>query len=193
MSSNKMSVCKHCGAEIAANAKSCPQCGGKNKKPIYKRGWFIALCVVLVIGVVSSVGGDGEEGSKTPVEPSGPATSVGSASAEQEPAVEYTAYTVDTMMDDLKGNALKATEKYNKQYIEVKGRLSNIDSSGKYIDLLPIRDEWAFIGVQCYIKSDEQRQQVTDMSVGDEVTLKGKVISVGEILGYSLDIDEIVK
>lgn len=58
MSSSKMSVCKHCGAEIAANAKSCPQCGGKNKKPIYKRGWFIALCVVVVIAAVSSAGGE---------------------------------------------------------------------------------------------------------------------------------------
>lgn len=32
----KMVTCKHCGAEIAAGAKTCPQCGGKNKKPFYK-------------------------------------------------------------------------------------------------------------------------------------------------------------
>ncbi len=193
MSSNKMSVCKHCGAEIAVNAKSCPQCGGKNKKPIYKRGWFIALCVVLVIGVVGSAGGGGEEGNKIPADVSGAAASVGSVSAEQEPVVEYTAYTVDTMMEDLNGNALKASQKYDKQYVEVKGRLSNIDSNGSYISLLPIRDEWAFIGVQCYIKNDEQKQQVMELSIDDEVTVKGKIVSVGEILGYSLDIVEIVK
>lgn len=58
MSSKKMDVCKHCGAEIAVSAKTCPQCGGKNKKPIYKRGWFIALCVIVVIAAVSSAGGE---------------------------------------------------------------------------------------------------------------------------------------
>lgn len=58
MSFNKMSACKHCGAEIATSAKTCPQCGGKNKKPIYKRGWFIALCVIVVIAAVSSASGE---------------------------------------------------------------------------------------------------------------------------------------
>ena len=58
MSSGKMSVCKHCGAEIAVSAKMCPQCGGGNRKPGYKRGWFIALCVIVVIAAVSSCGGD---------------------------------------------------------------------------------------------------------------------------------------
>lgn len=42
MAKSKMTTCKHCGAEIAASAKVCPQCGGKNKPPIYKRWWFIA-------------------------------------------------------------------------------------------------------------------------------------------------------
>lgn len=37
MERSKMTTCKHCGAEIAASAKVCPHCGGKNKPPIYKR------------------------------------------------------------------------------------------------------------------------------------------------------------
>lgn len=37
MAKSKMTTCKHCGAEIAASAKVCPHCGGKNKPPIYKR------------------------------------------------------------------------------------------------------------------------------------------------------------
>lgn len=31
MAKEKMTICKHCGAEIAAGAKTCPKCGGKNK------------------------------------------------------------------------------------------------------------------------------------------------------------------
>lgn len=38
----KLVKCKHCGARIAATAKTCPQCGGENTppKPAYKRLWF---------------------------------------------------------------------------------------------------------------------------------------------------------
>ncbi|MBR5342815.1 MAG: DUF4352 domain-containing protein [Oscillospiraceae bacterium] len=60
MSNSKMTVCKHCGAEIAKSAKVCPQCGGKNKKPIFLRWWFIALVVIIIIG---AVGGGGKSGS----------------------------------------------------------------------------------------------------------------------------------
>ena len=57
MAKNKMKVCKHCGAEIATSAKVCPYCGGKNKPPFYQRPWFIALVVILVIGIIG--GGSG--------------------------------------------------------------------------------------------------------------------------------------
>jgi len=96
-------------------------------------------------------------------------------------------------VDMLNSNAMKAENTYNDQYVEVTGRLSNIDSDGKYISIYPIKDQWAFTGVQCYIKNDVQKQQVMELSIDDKVTVKGKVISVGEILGYSLNIDEIVK
>lgn len=32
-----------------------------------------------------------------------------------------------------------------------------------------------------------------DMSVGDTMTVKGKITEVGEVLGYYLDIDEVVQ
>ena len=53
----KLKTCKHCGAQIAKNAKVCPQCGGKNKKPVFLRGWFIALVIVVVL--IAVVGGNG--------------------------------------------------------------------------------------------------------------------------------------
>ena len=53
---NKLINCKTCGAEMASNAKVCPQCGAKNKKPIFKKWWFWVL-VVIIIG---SIIGNGE-------------------------------------------------------------------------------------------------------------------------------------
>lgn len=49
----KIINCKTCSKEIASNAKSCPNCGAKNKKTIYKRPWFIIVMFFIVVGVLS--------------------------------------------------------------------------------------------------------------------------------------------
>ena len=45
----KMKKCATCGADIASSAKACPKCGAKNKKPIFLRGWFILLVVIVCV------------------------------------------------------------------------------------------------------------------------------------------------
>lgn len=58
---DKMWICKTCGVEIAASAKSCLSCGAKNKPPVYKRIWFwlfVALVVIPVVGGIVGMGGD---------------------------------------------------------------------------------------------------------------------------------------
>lgn len=105
--------------------------------------------------------------------------------------IEYTAYSVDEMMDDLKNNALTASDKYSGKYVEITGTLDVIDSNGDYIAVFPEHDEWAIIGVHCSIKNDKQLDKVKEMSIGEKITVKGKITDVGEVLGYTLSIDEI--
>lgn len=50
----KMSVCRNCNTEISARAKKCPACGARQKGPFYKRGWFIFLIIIAVLGMVGS-------------------------------------------------------------------------------------------------------------------------------------------
>lgn len=178
--SNQLIKCKVCGEEIAKTAKNCPKCGNKNKKPFYKKWWFITAIIIIVIAAVASSGGSDTTTSNT----------VETTNAANE-NIEYTAYDVSTLMDDLEGNAMNAETKYKNQYVEITGDLSVIDSDGSYISLTPSNDDFAIMGVQCYIKSDEQRAKVAQMSKGDTVTLKGKITGVGEIMGYSLNITEI--
>lgn len=56
-----MKKCKVCSKEIASSAKSCPGCGAKNKKAIYKRPWFIILAIIIILG---AVGGSSHDKSK---------------------------------------------------------------------------------------------------------------------------------
>ena len=55
---NKLVECKSCGNQIAKNAKTCPSCGAKNKKPIYKKFWF---WLVVVFSLLALIGSNGEE------------------------------------------------------------------------------------------------------------------------------------
>lgn len=189
MAKDKKTICKHCGAEIAAGAKTCPKCGGKNKKPIYKRVWFWLLVVVLLLGIGGAAGGSGGSSSDSTATTND--TQTEEAAVEEEPAIEYAEVTTDELSDALEANAMNASDTYKGKYFAVTGRLSNIDSDGKYISLVDINDEWSFNVIQCYIKSDDQLEKVKQMTTDDVVTVRGKITDVGEVLGYYLDIDSI--
>ena len=60
----KLINCKSCGAEIASNAKSCPQCGAKNSKPIFKKWWFWVIIIIVIGGIGSAAGGGSDEPKK---------------------------------------------------------------------------------------------------------------------------------
>ena len=188
MANNKMTTCTHCGKEIAANAKTCPNCGAKVKKPIYKRVWFWILVAILVLGIGGSAGGAGGSGSSN----GSNNTSADSSTEVQEEAIEYTAVTTDELSDALDNNPAAASDTYKGKYWEVTGRLSNIDSDCNYISLVDIDDEWNFVNIQCYTKNEEQKNIVKQLSMDQTLTVKGKITDVGEVIGYQMDIDEII-
>lgn len=179
-------TCKHCKTEIPYGAKVCPQC----RKKQGPGGCLIAIIIVVVIGLIGSCFGGGDSKTDSAPGQASATTSKTSASTTAAP-IEYKAVSVDEMMKMLDSNAMKASETYKGQYLEITGKLNVIDSNGKYISLVPSEESFAIMGVQCYIKSDDQKNKVMDMEIGDIITLKGKITDVGEVLGYSLDIDEI--
>lgn len=61
---SKIKVCKNCNNPLPEKATVCPSCGAKNKKPFYKRIWFVVLAVIVVIAAVASIGGGGSKGEK---------------------------------------------------------------------------------------------------------------------------------
>ena len=67
------------------------------------------------------------------------------------------------------------------------------NSNGKYISLVSSDDEFALTGVQCYFQSDEQKSAVKSAAIGDTLVVKGKITDVGEVMGYSLNMDEVTK
>ena len=96
--SKKMIPCRTCGEEIAANAKVCPHCGAKNKKPIYQRWWLWAVVIVAAIAAFGGTGGkDKTEKEREPQTVSAPETVPAQARAEEQAAQ---AETDETELDE---------------------------------------------------------------------------------------------
>lgn len=180
--------CPECGKDVSSGAESCPNCGHpiSKKRKKKKKGSCLSVILFIILAFVALFilipTSDEEETKGTDAKKT--------TQTEKEKEKEYIVCTADELVDILNNNALKAEETYKGEYLEVTGRLGLIDSSGKYITLYN-NDVFSITGVQCYIKSEEQKNKVLEMSIGDKVTLKGKCKSVGELLGYSVDIEEI--
>ena len=123
MAKSKMTTCKHCGAEIAASAKFCPQCGGKNKPPIYKRWWFIAIIVLIVLSAIggSGSGSDSSASSSTTKASASTASSVASV----VPEISEDDYKAECQTVDYK-ELCRYPEKYEGTKIVVKVKVSQI-------------------------------------------------------------------
>lgn len=197
--------CVKCGAVIPQGGKFCPKCGAsattddvtvkleevKVKKPFYKKWWFwvvaVLFCLWVIGGVLSEFEEDNVESSTKETEE----TTV--AESPTEPSSKYMVVTVSQLVADLDANALNAKEKYKGAYVEITGRVDVIDASGNYIGLYSTDKGWDLTNVHCDIKNKEQKEFVRSISTGDIVTLRGKITSVGEVLGYNLDIHEFVE
>lgn len=152
-----------------------------------KKWWIVVAAVVAAIIILVAIGGEGDDtvdssnsgdNSKKPT--------------NTEQTITYETVDLQKMFDDLDSNAMKAEQTYQNKYIQVTGKIANFDSDGAYISIEPVNaDEWNFDTMQCCIKNDTQKQKLLNYSKGDTVTIKGKITSIGEVLGYSLDIKEI--
>ena len=106
---------------------------------------------------------------------------------------EYIQCSATDLFDLVHGNALKAKSTYEGAYVEISGYVTNIDASGKYISIGAKSDnyEYLFDSIQCFIKDDVTLEKVMELSKDNFVTIKGKITSVGEVLGYTMNIESI--
>lgn len=111
---------------------------------------------------------------------------------QESKKIEYTKVDIDTMEEALDNNAAAAKDTYNGKYLEITGRLGTIDSDLKYISLLSPTDEWDIIGIHCTLKNQQVKDAVKTLTKDQNIIVKGRITDVGEVLGYYLDVDEII-
>ena len=179
---NNEKKCIKCKEEIDFNAKVCPYCDTKQGGIPF---WVTASCVIgclFLLGIVlSGVENYDEDILDIPIRSS------------EKKKIEYTPVDIDELEEALENNAAVAKEKYNGKYFAISGRLGTIDSDLEYISLLSPTDKWDIIGIHCTIKNAKTRKMVKTLVKDQNIIVKGKITDVGEVLGYYLDIDEILE
>ncbi|MDU5466352.1 MAG: hypothetical protein E6084_00600 [Peptoniphilus harei] len=148
------------------------------KKPFYKRVWFIVLVVIVIIAAVMPKGDKSADTANKSAETS-------------TKEITYTPADAGQMLSDLDNNALNAEKTYKDKDLEITGKVFNIDSSGKYINIDGINAEFTMTGITCNLQNDEQRDVVASISKGATVVVRGHVTDVGEVVGYTVNVDEI--
>ena len=174
--------CKACGKEIGKGVKKCVHCGADQRNWFSKHKVLTGILAFLVIGIIGYVINPPSNSPKTVT----PVGAVAPASPKAAPMV----VTADKLVEDLKGNALNASETYKGKYIELTGELSNIDSGGKYFSIAPMNDDFSFTSVKCDI-TKEHIDTVSKFTEKQKVTVTGTMTDVGEIMGYTLKVESI--
>ena len=110
----------------------------------------------------------------------------------EKPTVNsYKPVTVKSLYKELNENALRAEKTYQDSYVEVTGYLSSIDSDGAYFSIVGTREMFDFEFVRCNIDSDKVIDKLINFNESDSITVYGQITSIGEILGYTLDVIDI--
>jgi RNA polymerase subunit RPABC4/transcription elongation factor Spt4 len=188
MAKSKMTTCKHCGAEIAASAKVCPQCGGKNKPPIYKRWWFIAIIVLIVL---SAIGGSSDSGKKGFEEGYNDATSnkasasTASSVASVVPEISEEDYKVECQSVDYK-ELCRYPEKYEGTKIAVKVKVSqiidaNFSGSEKAWRTYTDNSGYGFYADDEYYMLDKRGDDAVKILEDDIITVYGEFTGLEKI------------
>jgi len=156
----------------------------KASRPWYKmkRTWLVGLVAIFAIFMALNQGGGG-----TSAAPAAGGNANQPAAAEKAKPLVVTA---DKLIDDLDSNALKAANTYKDKYVQVKGKVSNIDSSGDYFSVARLDDEISFTSIRMDIE-EEHRSKVEAFETDQTVTVTGTVKDVGEVMGYSIDVESI--
>lgn len=160
----------------------------KSKKPII--GYVIwGLILALTVGGIALSKTD-STATTTPSTDTNVVTEESTTPTEESQPIEYKEVTAAELLKTLDENAMNA-EGYEGQYLAITGQLLTVDSDGSYITIDADDEVMTLDSIQCNIKTDEQKNKIKELKSGDKITVKGKMIAVGEIMGYELDIDSI--
>lgn len=183
---NNLTKCTSCGTEIAKSAKTCPNCGAKVKKPIYKKWWFWLIIVILAVIVIASMGSDDststssdtvqQEVQDNSASQSKPQQEANQSEPQKEVTTESPAISVSAadLLAAYEANEVSADKQYKDKKLSVTGVVDNISVVLDQTSVvLTSGDAYELLGVRCYFKDEAEIEKVSNLSKGTTITVEG--------------------
>ncbi len=156
-----------------------------------KRVFGGLLTLILIIFVTVGCGGSGTKNTAS----SSKSTTESNSSAPQPPQTKtYTDADINAMLTEAEGNGAAANKHYKGKNLKILGgHIQNIDSDLSYISIDGNADSFSLIHVNCRIDSNNQELQdaVIQLKKGQNVVVYGTITDVGDIMGYTMELDKI--
>ena len=101
-------------------------------------------------------------------------------------SVQYNPYTADQMIADFESNIINAQSFYEGQYVQITGKVRDIDESGHFKIEPMYSNSWKYIN--CKLITDAQKDSVRNISKGGIVTVRGYITDVNDWDYYTLKV-----
>lgn len=191
-----MKKCEECGQEYSDKAEKCPHCGAPNsappqKKSKFKIGCLAAVGIFITIALIGSCSSSGDKNQSSSSSSTSSSTSSSKSSGQKE--VVYEDANTDDMITMLNENALSASDTYKGKDVKITGgKLVNIDSDGKYINISgKVRSHGLGYPFILNMKDNDVKEQVKALKIGQQVTVWCHITDVGESMGYRATLKKI--
>jgi len=162
----KMIFCKACGKEIAKSAKTCPQCGKKNKRPF----WVTLLIIVGIIIAISTISNLlNKNSSNSSVSKSGRSSTSNDTAEARTTAIEVSP---SQLFADYKANEVNADNLYKGKLLKVTGTIKSIGKDIRDEPYITFDSGDIITSVQVYFMKSEQNK-LADLSSGQKLTIIG--------------------
>ena len=107
---------------------------------------------------------------------------------KDNPDTVYNKYTVSQLFKDLESNPMRAEDAHLYEFVEIKGRVSEISPNGNYILICDNSDYFDFDFIYCGTEADEFNDYIYNLSTGDTVNIRGKITQVNVVYDYKIDV-----
>lgn len=111
--------------------------------------------------------------------------------AEKNRPPEFQKVSIEKMEDTLNSSP-KEAKKYIGKKVEVTGVIFMTNKEDQYFVISKNKNDY-ICGIQGNMKDGELINEMADVKIGDEITIKGKITSAQKFLGYEMNVSHIEK
>lgn len=191
----KMTNCKSCGVPMAKSAKACPNCGAKNKKPIYKRPIFIVAALIAVYIIFNLL--SGLKKPEAVVNAEDLIKAIGTVSLESEDAIIAAEKAVNDLTAEEKERVgkLDKLEKARAKYDELvaEAEVEEIQNAIKAIGTVSLESYDKIKAARtAYDESDDAvKEKITNLNVLEAAEKEYSALNVTRVIALINEIGEV--